>query len=80
MGRVRNGAPGPFCLRASIMTTRTDRPGYPALVLAMLLLVYIFNFLDRQILGILTIPIQKSLNLNDADMGFIGGTAFALTP
>jgi len=60
------------------MTTRTDRPGYPGLVLAMLLLVYTFNFLDRQILGILAVPIQKSLNLSDAEFGAIGGTAFAI--
>ena len=60
------------------MTTRTDRPGYPALVLTMLLVVYTFNFLDRQILGILAKPIQASLDLNDAQFGAIGGTAFAI--
>ncbi|MDB5679895.1 MFS transporter [Sphingomonas bacterium] len=57
---------------------RTERPGYRGLVLAMLLLVYTFNFLDRQILGILAKPIQASLNLNDAQFGAIGGTAFAI--
>lgn len=60
------------------MTTRTERPGYPRIVLAMLLLVYTFNFLDRQILGILAKPIQASLNLDDAQFGAIGGTAFAI--
>ena len=60
------------------MTTRTDRPGYPALVLTMLLVVYAFNFLDRQILGILAKPIQASLNLDDRQFGAIGGTAFAI--
>ena len=60
------------------MTTRTERPGYSGLVLAMLLVVYTFNFLDRQILGILAKPIQASLNLNDAQFGAIGGTAFAI--
>ncbi|MEO5492391.1 MAG: MFS transporter [Sphingomonas sp.] len=60
------------------MTTRTERPGYPKLVLAMLLLVYTFNFLDRQILGILAKPIQASLDLSDAQFGAIGGTAFAI--
>jgi MFS family permease len=44
----------------------------------MLLLVYTFNFLDRQILGILAKPIQASLNLSDAQFGAIGGTAFAI--
>ena len=53
------------------MTTRTERPGYPGIVLAMLLLVYTFNFLDRQILGILAKPIQASLGLSDAEFGAI---------
>ncbi|MGN6819888.1 MAG: MFS transporter, partial [Sphingomonas sp.] len=60
------------------MTSRTERPGYPALVLTMLLVVYTFNFLDRQILGILAKPIQASLHLTDAQFGIIGGTAFAI--
>ena len=60
------------------MTTRTERPGYPRIVLAMLLIVYTFNFLDRQILGILAKPIQASLDLSDAQFGAIGGTAFAI--
>ena len=66
------------------MTDRTQHrpaergPGYSKLVLAMLLLVYTFNFLDRQILGILAKPIQASLTLSDAEFGVIGGTAFAI--
>ena len=60
------------------MTNRAERPGYPALVLTMLLVVYTFNFLDRQILGILAKPIQASLQLSDAQFGAIGGTAFAI--
>ncbi|MES2096402.1 MAG: MFS transporter [Pseudomonadota bacterium] len=56
----------------------TERPGYRGIVLTMLLVVYTFNFLDRQILGILAKPIQASLNLNDAQFGAIGGTAFAI--
>lgn len=47
-------------------------------VLALLLLAYIFNFLDRQILGILGPSIQADLNLSNAQFGAIGGTAFAL--
>ncbi|MCW4462530.1 MFS transporter [Sphingomonas sp. BT-65] len=53
-------------------------PGYRGLVLAMLLLVYTFNFLDRQILGILAVPIKADLGLTDAEFGAIGGLAFAL--
>lgn len=53
-------------------------PAKRRLVLAMLLAVYIFNFLDRQILGILASPIKADLNLTDAQFGAIGGLAFAL--
>ncbi len=47
-------------------------------VLALLLLAYIFNFLDRQILGILGPAIKADLHLSDTEFGAIGGLAFAL--
>jgi len=47
-------------------------------VLALLLLAYIFNFLDRQILGILAQPIKADLHLSDTEFGAVGGLAFAL--
>jgi predicted MFS family arabinose efflux permease len=47
-------------------------------LLAFLLLAYILNFLDRQILGILAHPIKADLDLSDAQFGAIGGLAFAL--
>lgn len=55
--------------------TRSTRP---RLVLAMLLVVYIFNFVDRQILAILAAPIQQELGLSDRQLGLLGGIAFAL--
>ena len=48
------------------------------LVLALLLLAYIFNFLDRQILGILLEPIKAELNFTDSELGILTGPAFAL--
>ena len=61
------------------MTVMTKRPSPSgSLVLSLLLLAYIFNFLDRQILGILAQPIQADLNLTDTQFGAIGGLAFAL--
>src|SRR5678815_2034741 len=48
------------------------------IVLGLLLLAYIFNFLDRQILGILAGSIIADLKLSDAEFGAIGGLAFAL--
>ncbi len=50
----------------------------PNVVLGMLLLVYVFNFVDRQILSILAAPIQQDLQLSDGEMGLLGGVAFAL--
>ena len=50
----------------------------PNIALGMLLLVYIFNFVDRQILAILAGPIQADLQLSDTQMGLLGGLAFAL--
>lgn len=47
-------------------------------MLSLLLLAYIFNFLDRQILGILAGPIIDDLELTDAEFGAIAGLAFAI--
>lgn len=44
----------------------------------MLVLVYTFNFIDRQIIGILAVPIKADLDLTDAQLGVMGGLAFAL--
>jgi len=48
------------------------------IVLALLLLTYIFNFLDRTILNILAGSIIKDLQLTDAEFGAITGLAFAI--
>ena len=60
------------------MLSEPKRRGNNAsVVLALLLLAYIFNFLDRQILGILAGPIIADLQLSDAEFGAIAGIAFA---
>ena len=46
--------------------------------LVLLVIVYIFNFIDRQILSILAEEIQNDLGLDDSDIGFLYGTAFAV--
>jgi predicted MFS family arabinose efflux permease len=51
---------------------------YRAYVLAILVLVYTFNFIDRQIVGILAVPIKTELALSDTQLGLMGGLAFAL--
>ncbi|WP_374591442.1 spinster family MFS transporter [Novosphingobium sp.] len=52
--------------------------GYSWYVLSVLVVVYILNFIDRQIVSILAVDIKRNLNLTDADMGFLGGAAFAV--
>ncbi len=44
----------------------------------MLIVVYVLNFLSRQLPGILAKPIQDSLHLSDGQLGRIGGLYFAL--
>jgi MFS family permease len=52
--------------------------GYAWYGLNVLVVVYILNFIDRQILSILANDIKADLNLTDADLGFLYGTAFAV--
>src|SRR3546814_16719009 len=47
-------------------------------MLWILLSVYIFNFLDRQIVNILTEPIKDVLSLSDTPLGLLTGPAFPL--
>ena len=64
-GELSNPLPAPPGLRAWI-------------ALGMLILVYVLNFLSRQLPGILAKPIQDSLHVSDGQLGRIGGLYFAL--
>lgn len=57
---------------------RYDTAASRAVVLAMLLIVYTFNFLDRLVMAILATPIKAELHLSDAQLGMLGGLAFAI--
>jgi predicted MFS family arabinose efflux permease len=52
--------------------------GYRRYVLVLLLLVYIFNFVDRQILSVLLQSIKQEFSFSDTQLGLLGGIAFAL--
>lgn len=52
-------------------------PNSLRLTLWVLLIVYIFNFLDRQIVNILAEPISRDLGLSDTQIGLMTGIAFA---
>ena len=64
----------------------TDRPAprpikigaYAWYALFVFVLVYILNFVDRQILSILVSDIKRDLDVSDAQIGFLYGTAFAV--
>jgi MFS family permease len=50
---------------------------YTRYALGLLLVVYVLNFLDRQVVAILLEAIRKDLDLSDAQLGAFSGIAFA---
>lgn len=64
----------------------SDAPGSPTAisksyrlyVLILLTAVYTFNFIDRQIIGIISPAIKADLGLSDGELGFLKGIAFAI--
>lgn len=51
---------------------------YAWYVLGVLVLVYMVNFIDRQIIAILAEDIKADLDLTDTELGFLYGTAFGV--
>jgi MFS family permease len=70
---LRNGLPGD-----SSSASPPASLAYRSYVLVVLVIVYTFNFIDRQIVGILAVPIKTELHLSDSQLGLMGGLAFAL--
>jgi predicted MFS family arabinose efflux permease len=56
----------------------TETRSYRIYVLGLLLLVHVFNFLDRQILAVLLESIKLEFQFTDTQLGLLGGMAFAL--
>ena len=52
--------------------------GYTHYVLGVLVTVYVFNFIDRQILAILAPSIKAELLLSDTQIGALSGVAFGI--
>ena len=64
--------------RARVSADSTlDNPSYQHYVLVVLVLGYIFNTMDRSVLGILLQPIKEELQISDAALGWLTGPAFA---
>ena len=53
-------------------------PAYRNYALGILFVGYIVNFVDRSILSLLLEPIKLELALSDAQLGLLGGLAFAV--
>ena len=67
---------------SSDSSAATSSPGfslsYRRYVLGLLTVVYIVNFVDRQVLSILLESIKLDLGLSDTQLGLLSGTAFGL--
>jgi len=66
---------------SGVVPDRPDAPvssGYRAYALGLLVVVYVLNFIDRQILTILAKPIADELQFSDSQLGLLTGPAFAL--
>ncbi len=59
------------------MSNKFENKNYRALVLVLLTLLYAFNFIDRQIVGILAPFFAEELGLNNTQIGLLTGIAFA---
>jgi MFS family permease len=59
-------------------TAPTKTPAYAWYVLAVLVAVYVMNFVDRQILAIVLEDVKAELGASDTAMGFLSGPAFVL--
>lgn len=62
--------------RAAPVGAKTD--AYSWYVLAVLTIVYTFNFVDRQIIAIVSPAIKEELGLSDSMLGLLKGLAFAV--
>lgn len=58
--------------------TTTYSKKYRYFVLMVLLISYVFSFIDRQLMTILLEPIKTEFGASDTAMGFMSGLAFAL--
>jgi MFS family permease len=62
-------------LAASADMKPAPRAGY---ILTILYLSCVFSYVDRQLIALLAPDIQRDLGLNDTQLGFVSGTAFAV--
>ena len=63
-----------------VMPSASSKPGtrYAWYVVGVLTLIYIFSFIDRQILSLLVGPIRRDLHISDTGMSLLMGFTFAV--
>lgn len=71
---AKDSAPGPPGAAIALQ----ERSWYQGYVLLVLLLAYIFSFIDRQILSLMVGPIRQDLGISDFELSLLQGWAFAL--
>jgi MFS family permease len=64
--------------RAEVAGATDKVPAYSWYALSVLVVIYVLNFVDRQILSILANDIKADLGVEDEYLGFLYGTAFAV--
>jgi MFS family permease len=69
---------GSGILEETAKSETREASSYSWYVLSVLVVVYILNFIDRQIVSILVVDIQAHFGLSNAEMGFLGGAAFGV--
>ncbi|MDG2305542.1 MAG: MFS transporter [Candidatus Binatia bacterium] len=74
----RNGRGEPVSLNRNEAAAAPTTSSAGRRVLLILWIVYVFNFVDRNILSILLEPIKQELGVSDTAMGFLTGFAFAV--
>jgi predicted MFS family arabinose efflux permease len=64
--------------RSSNTNSEEITPAYANYVLGILFLVYVINFIDRQVMSVFLGPIKEEFGASDSAMGLLVGFAFAL--
>ena len=57
----------------------TASRAYANWVLGLLLLAYVLNFVDRQVLAIVALDVKQEMGLSDTELGWLLGPAFAIS-
>jgi MFS family permease len=68
---MSSGQPG-------VPPARQEAPPYSWYALILLTLVYVLNFLDRQLIYILFTPIQAEMSFSDFELALLGTTSFVI--